>query len=443
MPCAGPRIDADALTNFHWTLELLGWVLGTGAVVTTLLWGFVWAQVSHSMRVIPTLRLGQRLAAIDPPTGSVCVVVPAHNEARVIAEFVGSLRRETYPQLRAVLALDRCTDDTAALVRAGVAGDGRFEIIEIDVCPDGWAGKVHAVHAGVTRSRSAQDAEYLLFADADTVFEPGCIAASLALMRARRLDLLSLVSTLTHDTWFERVVQTAAALELMRQYPLTRANGLKDRRAFANGQFMLFTRDTYDAVGGHAAVNGALLEDLALARLVQDRRRNGGVFMAEGLLHCRMYANWAQFKRGWKRIYTEAANRRAAKLVVAAARVWMLGVVLPLWTLGCGLYGAMLAVHDLKAGSPLLALWFVATLVWLGALLRIAAVAHAPAWTAPLHLIGAWLTGGLLNEAAHDLRSGVPTQWGGRVYDLSAVEAASTRGAREAGATTESASTPH
>jgi cellulose synthase/poly-beta-1,6-N-acetylglucosamine synthase-like glycosyltransferase len=183
-------------------------------------------------------------------------VVPAHNESRVIAACVRSLRTETYPQLRVVFALDRCTDDTAALVRAGIAGDGRFEIVEIDACPDDWAGKVHAAHTGVTRSRGAQGADYLLFADADTVFEPGCIAASLALMRQRKLDLLSLLSTLTHDMWFERVVQTAAAFELMRQYPPIRANGLKKRRAFANGQFMLFTRDTYDAVGGHAAVNG-------------------------------------------------------------------------------------------------------------------------------------------------------------------------------------------
>jgi glycosyltransferase involved in cell wall biosynthesis len=403
----------------------------------------VWAQVAQSMRLVPTLRRGQILAATDPPTGRVCLVVPAHNEARVIAEFVRSLRMETYPQLRVVLALDRCTDDTAALVRAGVAGDERFEIIEIDTCPDGWAGKVHAVHAGVTRSRGAQDAQYLLFADADTAFEPGCIAASLALMRERELDLLSLVSTLSHDTWFERVVQTATALELMRQYPLTRANGLKDRRAFANGQFMLFTRNAYDAVGGHAAVNRALLEDLALARLVTDRRRNVGVFMAEGLLHCRMYANWAQFRRGWKRIYTEAADRRASRLSVAAARVRSLGTVLPLWTLACGLYGALLAVRDIRTALPLLILWLVATLVWLGALLRIAAVAHAPAWTAPLHIVGAWLTGGLLKEAADDLRSRVPTQWGGREYDLGAEKAAGAPAVVEVGAATESTSAPH
>ena len=408
------------MTNPGLVLEILGWVLGIGAGATAVIWVVLWIGVEQSIRWVPTLRKGQRLAEADPPIGRVCVVVPAHNEERVIAGFVRSLRAETYPQLRVVLALDRCTDKTAALVRAGTAGDDRFELVEIDSCPDDWAGKVHAVYAGVTRSVGARDAEYLLFADADTVFESGCIAASLALMRERKLDLLSLLSTLTQDSWFERIVQTAAAFELMRQYPLTRANGLKGQRAFANGQFMLFRRDAYDAVGGHAAVRRALLEDLALARLVVRLRRKVGVFFADGLFRCRMYADWAQFRRGWTRIYTEAANRKASRLSFSAARIRFVGTVLPLWTLGCGIFGALLAYDNIRGGWPLLGLWLVATFVWLGALVRIVGVAQAPAWTAPLQIVGAWLTGGLLKQAAHDLRLRRPTQWGGREYDLGA-----------------------
>ena len=414
------------MTNPDWILEVGVWTLGVGAAITAVVWAKVWAGIEQSVRGVPTLRLGLSLAAADAPTGRVCVVVPAHNESRVIAGFVRSLRAETYPQLRVVLALDRCTDDTATLVRAGIAGDARFEVVEIDSCPATWAGKVHAVHAGVTRSLGARDADYLLFADADTIFEPGCIAASLALMRQRKLDLLSLLSTLTHDAWFERVVQTAAALELMRQYPLTRANGLKPWRAFANGQFMLFRRDAYDAIGGHAAVNGALLEDLALARLIVHHRRKAGVFFADGLFHCCMYANWMQFRRGWKRIYTEAANRKASRLSSSARLVRVVGTVLPLWTLGCGVFGAFLLLNHIRAGWPLLGIWLVATLIWLGSLVRVVAVARAPVWTAPLHVVGAWLTGGLLRNAANDLRSRRPTQWGGREYDLDAERPAST-----------------
>jgi glycosyltransferase involved in cell wall biosynthesis len=63
----------------------------------------------------------------------VCVVIPAWNEARVVAGLIRSLRSETDPQLAIVLALDRCTDDTAALARAAIAGDTRFEIVEMSL----------------------------------------------------------------------------------------------------------------------------------------------------------------------------------------------------------------------------------------------------------------------------------------------------------------------
>jgi hypothetical protein len=64
------------------------------------------------------------------------------------------------------------------------------------------------------------------------------------------------------------------------------------------------------------------------------------------------------------------------------------------------------------------ALWAAALLVWVGALVRICALSRAPAWTAPLHIVGAWMTSNLLREAASDLRSRKPTSWGGREYLL-------------------------
>ncbi len=411
------------MTIPDWLWVAVAWAAGAGPVCTILAWGLIWIHVEHSIRAVPTLHFGASLAAADPPRGRVCVVVPAYNESRVIAGLIRSLRAETYPDARFVLALDRCTDGTADKARAEIGGDDRFEIVEIDACPTDWAGKVHAVHAGVTRSRGAVDAEYLLFADADTLFSPGCIAAALALMRHRTLDLLSIVSTLTHTTWFERVVQTAAALELMRQFPLTRANGLRNPRAFANGQFMLFRRDGYAAVGGHEAVKDALLEDLALARLIHGRGLGAGVFMADGLFHCRMYADWAQFRRGWKRIFTEAADRKAKRLAFWAWRLRFLGTILPVWMLVAGIVGALFVARDPVRGWTLVGLSLAALAVWLGALGRIRAVARAPRWTAPLHIAGAWMTASLLAEAARDLRAHKPTHWGGREYNVGADKA--------------------
>ena len=418
------RARDDVVTIPDWLVALVAAFACVGPVAVILAWGLIGHRVRRTVRVIPTLRFGQTLAAADPPAGRVCVVVPAYNEARVIGGLVASLRAETYKEARFVLALDRCTDDTARLARAAIGGDERFEVIEIDGCPNEWAGKVHAVHAGVTRSRGAADAEFLLFADADTLFSPGCIASALALMRERKLDLLSLLSTLTHDAWFERVVQTAAALELMRHFPLTRVNGVDGRRrAFANGQFMLFRRAAYEAIGGHEAVKDALLEDLALARRVDDGTRRLGVFMADGLFHCRMYADWPQFRRGWKRIYTEAASRRAKRLAAWSKGSRWLGTFLPLWTLAALPLGALIVARDAARGWTVIGLAVVALVVWLAALGRITTLARAPWWTAPLHFFGAWLTADLMAEAARDLRTRTPTQWGGREYDLRADKA--------------------
>jgi chlorobactene glucosyltransferase len=405
-----------ALTIPQWLLVTIGALLSVGPIATIGLWGFVWLRVEQSMRAIPTLRLGERLAAAEPSTGRVCVVVPAYNEGATIVALIRSLRAETYPQLSVVLALDRCTDDTASLARAEIAGDARFEIVEIDTCPEKWACKVHTVHAGVTRSRAAAQADYLLFADADTTFAPGCIAAALALMRERRLDLLSLLSTLAHDTWFERIVQTAAAFELMRQYPLRLANAPDRRRAFANGQFMLFRRDAYVAIGGHEAVKDALLEDLALARRIVAAKRTPGLFLAAGLFRCRMYASWPEFRRGWKRIYTEAANRQAKRLSMLEWRARWLGTIMPVWMLAALPVGALVVARDPAQGWMLVAVSLVAMCIWAGALARIAALAEAPLWTGPLHIVGAWLTANLLGEAAADLRRNAPVHWGGREY---------------------------
>ena len=403
----------------HWLLVLFACVLIAGPLMTIVAWTLVVIGVERSARSVPTLQLGQKLARLDPPRGKVCVVVPAHNEGDAIAGLIASLRGETYAQMRVVLALDRCTDGTAQVARAAIAADPRFEIVEIDSCPDDWAGKVHAVHAAMTRARAAAEADYLLFADADTLFSPGCIASALALMQHRKLDLLSLLSTLRHERWYELVVQTAAVFELMTHYPLMLVNGAKDRRAFANGQFMLFRRDAYEAVGGHHAVKHALLEDLALARLIEAKQRCAGLFLSAGLFHCRMYSDWRQFRRGWKRIYIESVDRRAHRLERAARRIRWLGTIGPAWMLCAGLLSPLVAASGAAMGAVFWGLWIAALLVWVGTLMRIAALSQAPIWTAPLHIVGAWLTANLLGEAAADLQSGRTTSWGGRQYDMS------------------------
>ncbi|MCC6676236.1 MAG: glycosyltransferase [Phycisphaerales bacterium] len=391
-------------------------ILAAASVVLLVYWSVAIYRIAQTSALIPTARAGIDLARAEPPFAPVCIVVPAHNEEEVLPVLIASLRRLDYPAFHVVLALDRCTDRSVQAAREAIGADERFEVIEIDHCPDEWAGKVHAIWTGVRRSAWTGRAEYLLFADADTVFAPECVRAAVALARHRRLDLLSLLSTLTRRRWFERLIQPAAGLQLVYQYPILRANRLEDRRAFANGQFMLFSRDAYEAIGGHEAVREHLLEDLALARAIDGAGRRAGVFLADGLLLCRMYPGWPAFRRGWKRIYTEAANRKPARLRRSALRMAALGAVLP----GAGLANIALLAGPWADGTPMRAIMIAVSAAglaaWVVAIAWVQRLGHAPIWEAPGSLIGSWIVAGILREAASDLEAGRPTQWGGRSY---------------------------
>ncbi|MCW5777362.1 MAG: glycosyltransferase, partial [Phycisphaeraceae bacterium] len=264
---------------------------------------------------------------------------------------------------------------------------------------------------------AARDADLLLFADADTTFHPGCVRATAALLHQRGLALLSLMSTLTADRWFEKFVQPAAGLELMCQYPLLRASRPTDRRAFANGQFMLFRADAYRRIGGHETVREHLLEDLALARETARHGLPAALLLADGMLICRMYETWAEFRRGWKRIYTECANRRPARLRRAALRVAIVNGLLPLAAAACFVVAlSQRGVAPAWATAVPMAVAGVGLSVWFAAMLAVYRLSAAPLWSAALHPFASFPVASILAEAARDLRSRTPTQWGGRSY---------------------------
>ncbi|MGD9692705.1 MAG: glycosyltransferase family 2 protein [Phycisphaerales bacterium] len=393
------------------------------AVACLVYWSVALVRVYQALRRLPTLRHGAALPLPDP-SPTVCAVIPAHNEAGHIAQLIRTLADQDYPALHVVLACDRCTDNTVALAREAVTHAGaadRFTILEITSCPDDWAGKTNAIWQAVQRAPHASSSDLLLFADADTRFDPSCLRAAVALLHHRKLDLLSILSTLSARHWFERVIQPAASLELLRQYPMHSSNRYPNPRPFANGQFLLFRAEAYRAVGGHEAVKDDLLEDIALARAIGFSDRRPGVLLAAGLLTCHMYESFPDFRRGWKRIYTEAANRRAPRLASLAWRVRFSNCILPLAALATLILSCMAPSRDLGADVLDLAALLVSSLALLAyftAMFSTLRAQRAPLWAAFLQPFAALSVASILSEAARDLRSGRATAWGGRNYVL-------------------------
>ena len=382
------------------------------------MWTVALQKIVRTTAQLPTAADGVALAGTRdfPP---LCVVVPAHNEEGEVAGLVASLKAQDHPGLRVVLALDRCADETRARAEAAIDGDARFEIVDIDHCPDDWAGKVHAAWSGVTRSSLAAAAHHLAFTDADCRFDPACMRATVALLQHRGLDFLSLHSDQSSRDWFERTAQPTACMELLRQYPLLRANRHDaNARPFANGQFMLFRKPVYDDIGGHEHVRHHLLEDIVFSRVIRDTGHKGGLLASGGMLTCKMYDSWPEFRRGWKRIFTESANRKSDRLRQSAFRHRAVASVLPVCAL-IGLLAWWPLWHHAEPwklfGALAVHAWAVAA--WAAASIAFARAGRIPWQTFPAWPLGGWLTAGILIDAARDLERGTPTEWGGRVYD--------------------------
>ncbi|MCA9294647.1 MAG: glycosyltransferase [Phycisphaerales bacterium] len=407
-------------------------VLLVAASATTVYYLMALQRIVRGQFAQPTLRAARALAAKRTQWPRLVVVVPAHNEEGVIEHCARTLLESDYPDLCIVFALDRCTDGTASVIdrvaQAHEAGAVRLEVCMIAHCPDDWAGKTHALHRGYRDAKLVEGAELVLFCDADTNFEPDALRAAVALMMDRKIDLLSLLPTLTQGTWFERMVQPAAGLELIRQFPLDRVNAPGTRRHFANGQFMLWRREAFDAIGGHERVKSELLEDIALARALHKPIRpartpspyRAGCFMADGLMYCRMYANWGQFKRGWKRIYAEAARRYPGQLRRHARRLRVVGTFAPMLALSAVCLGGVRGGSGLGLG--LVVVGAVGLLVFGLAIGLVLRAQRARIGWVLAYPIGAWCVSRLMFEAARDLEQDRPTEWGGRSYSRARAE---------------------
>lgn len=386
----------------------------------TAYWAVVLLRVATSVRMSFFMREG---IDIPEPSGGwprVGVVVPAHNEEQTIARCSRSIAAQEYPSFKAVFVLDRCTDRTESIIRETVGDDKRIRIEHVEECPEGWAGKCNAAHVGA-KAVLDDDAEFLLFTDADGVFDPDLIRSSVAIAIREEASLLSVLSTLTTSRWDERFVQPVATLSLMRMHPIDRVNRRVSPHAFANGQFMLFTRASYVALGGHERVREDLLEDIALARAVVDEGSRAIVVNADSMLEVSMYDSLASMLTGWKRIYIEVSRRRAARLFKWGTRLLFSGFVVPAIQVTTIVIGGILASRG-DSTALVLALCAVGTgllmqllsLVWF---YRIAGASMLGVLGYPL---GCLFVARAMFEGGRDITQGRPIRWGGREYILKA-----------------------
>jgi len=280
-----------------------------------------WVATAHTAYNLHRMRT----PPVDPPVVGerVSVLVPARDEAERIGPcLVALLASQRLRDLEVLVLDDGSTDATAEVVRRTAQGDGRVRLVDggDDPLPDGWLGKTWAC------ARLADEAtgSVLVFVDADVTVASHGIAASIALMRRGALDLVSPYPRQEADGALPRLVQPLLQWSWATLLPLGPAEtSPRESLVAANGQLLVVDARAYAAAGGHGAVRGDVLDDVALLRALKRSGARGVVVDGTEVATCRMYDDAGSLVEGYTKSLWSAFGSPAGAAGVVSLLSWL------------------------------------------------------------------------------------------------------------------------
>ena len=244
-------------------------------------------------------RTSQRLPRIGGEPDAwpdVVAVVPARNEAEMLPVTLPPLLGQEYPGMLTVIVVDDGSFDGTGEVAARIAaGSGRtLQVISGAPPPDGehWAGKVWAMAQGLRAAGPGPDG-YVLFTDADIAWEAQTLRRLVAAAEGDDRDLVSQMALLRTATGWERVVVPAFVYFFAQLYPFRRVNVPGSRTAAAAGGCMLIRHSALEKAGGLAPISGALIDDVAMGRMIKRQRGRCWLGLSRQVVSVRPYPRLA------------------------------------------------------------------------------------------------------------------------------------------------------
>ena len=166
--------------------------------------------------------------------------------------------------------------------------------------PAGWAGKVWAMAQGLgaagipaAAGASPEPEGYVLFTDADIALAARTLRDLVAAAEADDRDLVSQMALLRTATGWERVVVPAFVYFFAQLYPFRRVNVPGSRTAAAAGGCMLVRRGALEKSGGLAPISDALIDDVAMGRMIKRQRGRCWLGLSRQVVSVRPYPGLA------------------------------------------------------------------------------------------------------------------------------------------------------
>ena len=313
----------------NWIVSLICLVLTASSCLGLLI---LWVGLKRVFQEAPQLNpsipsLPVDAEVVDGEGISLTVVIPAFNESLNIKRSLGSVFQSLPPcgNWHVVVVDDMSTDSTVDMAQECAKQMNqlnRFTLIQAGPRPadERWVGKNWACSKAMEQLKSS----WVLFIDADVELRPTALRRALVQAIHERADLFSVAPRLVCTCLAEWMVQPIMASLLGLGFPIVEANDPSSDVAFAAGPFMLFRRSAYDAIGGHRALAGEVVEDLALARTIKTSGFRLREVLGLDAVDLQMYPNLSALWEGWTKNWFLGLDRNIPKALAAGGVVMLM-----------------------------------------------------------------------------------------------------------------------
>jgi hypothetical protein len=258
------------------------------AAIGFLFWVPSALEMALGFRRVPLLDREEPLADDACPTLS--IVVPACNEAETVEPAMRSLLAVEYPRLEIVAVDDRSTDATGAILDRLAAEDARLRVVHLTELPPGWLGKNHAL----MRGSEAVTGEWLLFTDADVVYQPDALRRAVGLAVREGCDHLVVYPHMVLEGFWERTFVGFFMVMFNFRFRTWQAAWKRAPGYVGVGAFSMLRTRLYRELGGHQKLRMEVGDDIKLGKVV----KRSGARQVLAVTHDRLAVRWVVGLRG-------------------------------------------------------------------------------------------------------------------------------------------------
>ncbi|PRC92425.1 glycosyltransferase [Solimicrobium silvestre] len=255
--------------------------------------------VAISLEIVIGVRKIKQLedtAPVSAPAGDapkVSIIVSALNEAETIEPALLSLLAIDYPNLEIIAINDRSTDATPEILDRIAKTHPGLRVLHLSTLPPGWLGKNHALYQGAQLASGS----YLLFTDADVIFEPSSISRAVNYCELFQVDHLAILFKVIAKTQLLRMLLVLFQIGVLARYkPWKVATSTK--HFLGIGGFNMVRKSAYEESGGHAALALQVLDDLMLGKLIKAKGYCQHVLSTSKLITVEWYQNTPGMVKG-------------------------------------------------------------------------------------------------------------------------------------------------